>query len=1029
MKLSYNSVKRPTTTLMIFIAVILMGIVSINMLPRDVLPEIEFPTLTVVTVYPGASAEVMEDQVTRPLETVLAATENLRSIESVSRENVSFITMRFNWGVDVNEAANSARDNMELVRRRLHRDVHQPVILKVNSSMIPVIAYGIQATDNYYNLHEIIEDEIAAPLRKVEGVGTVVTIGSPQREIRVEVDPRKMEAYGLNVSQIANVLKAENLSVPGGNIKVGTRDFSVSVTGEIDCVEEINDIVLRSVGTHPVRVRDVATVVDGYRETDAYARTGERRSVAFFVQKQTGTNTLAVANGVRAEMDRIMGELPEDVKVIEIVDSSDIVQRSIQNLSGTLWWAGLFVMMVVFLFLREWRSSLIIMLTMPVSLIAAFIYMFLAGYSINIFSLMSIVIAIGMVVDNAIVVLENITRHLENGSKPAEAAVKGAGEMGTAITAATLTTMSVFLPLLFMGGIVGVLFKQLAVLTTITLIASLTAALSITPMLASRLLQPITVDSKPKGRFYRWSEGIFEAMESFYKKCLDWAVNHKTFTAATAVAIFVVSIIMALRIGTDYIPEFDSGDVSVQFEMEIGTGAQETERIARRIERIMLEEIPEMQSQFTIVGQTEDGALTTVGFQEGKNIGSLVLRMGRPDERDRSAWEAANAVRRRIEQEVPEVVSHTVHGGSLFSAALLGNVKPIEVEITGHDFDLLNETARQVESELRRINGLTNIENTIDPGKAEYEIRLDKDKASDLGLNSAMVAMQVRQSIYGAEAGDFSHGGNEYDILVRYAPEFRSTPEDLGNIMISTLTGSLVPVREIATIEQVRGPLEIRREEQQRIVKVTADLDGISLGAGAEKVRQMLDKFPEKQGVSVELGGQITDQGDSFASLRLIFLAGVLMVYMVMASQFESLKDPFIIIFAIPFSIIGIVWAFVITGLTLSVVTFIGAIMLLGIVVNNGIVLVDYTNLLRRRGHTLLEAVSEGGRSRLRPVLMTSFTTILGMVPMALSTGMGAEMWSPLGITIIGGLLVSTIITLILIPVIYTVFNIKAIKS
>lgn len=1027
MKLPHNSVKRPTTTLMIFIAVILFGVVAIKMLPRDVLPEIEFPTLTVITVYPGASAEVVEDQVTRPMETILAATENLRTIQSVSKENVSFITMRFNWGIDINEASNSARDNIELVKRRLPRDVYQPVILKVNSSMIPVIAYGIQATDSYYNLHQVIEDEVASPLRKVEGVGTVVTIGAPKREIRVEVDPLKMNAYGLSVSQIAQILKAENLSIPGGNIKVGSRDFSLSVTGEIEDVNQINDIVLRSWGSKPIRIRDVATVVDDYKDRDAYARTGEKRSVAFFVQKQSGTNTLKVAEAVRAEMERIQDILPDDVEVMEIIDSSDIVVRSISNLSSTLWWAGLFVILVVFVFLREWRSSLIIMLTMPVSLIAAFVYMFLAGYSINIFSLMSIVIAIGMVVDNAIVVLENITRHMEQGSKPRQAAVFGASEMGMAISASTLTTISVFLPLLFMGGIVGVLFKQLAVLTTITLIASLISALTITPMLASRLLKPVSRQSKPKGRFYQWSERIFESMEQTYKLTLQWAVYHKKVVVGLSVLLFAISLYMGSRIGTDYIPEFDSGDVSVKFEMEIGTSAQETERIARRIERIMLEEIPEKQSQFTIVGQTEDGALTTVGFQEGKNIGSLVVRMGRPDERERSASEAAQAVRIRLEQEVPEVEKITVHGGSLLSSALLGNVKPIEIEITGRNFDELNQMARLIQDELRGMPGFSNIENTIDPGKAAFEIRIDKDKASELGINSAMIAMQVRQSIYGAGAGEIDEHGSEHEIIVRYAPEHRSSPEDLGHIMLSTLTGKQVPVREVASIEQIRGPLEIRREKQQRIVKVTADLDGISLGEGAQRMEAMLQQIPHQQGVNIALAGQISDQGSSFDSLKLIFLAGILLVYMVMASQFESLKDPFIIIFAIPFSVIGIIWAFVVTGLTLSVVTFIGAIMLLGIVVNNGIVLVDYTNLLRKRGFGLLDAVVEGGRSRLRPVLMTSFTTILGMVPMALSSGMGAEMWSPLGITIIGGMLISTLITLVLIPVIYTLFNYRMI--
>ncbi|ASB50755.1 efflux RND transporter permease subunit [Alkalitalea saponilacus] len=1023
MKLPHISVKRPITTMMVFIAIFLFGAVALKILPRDVLPDIEFPTLTVITVYPGASAEVVEEQVTRRMETVLAATENLRTIQSSSKENVSFITMRFNWNVDINEASNSARDMIELVKRRLPRDVYQPVILKVNSAMIPVLSYAIQASDNYYELSDIIEEEIAAPLRKVEGVGTVVAIGAPRREIRVEVDPLKMQAYGLSVNQIATVLKSENITIPGGNINVGTRDFSVSVFGEIEDVSEIEEVVLKSFNQKPVRVRDVAEVKDDFEERNSYARSQSQRSVMFFVQKQTGTNTLQVADAVKAEMDHIRTLLPDDVEIIELIDSSDIVTRSIRNLFSTLWWAGLFVMIVVFVFLREWKSSLIIMLTMPISLIVAFIFMFMADYSINIFSLMSVVIAIGMVVDNAIVVLENVTRHVEEGSKPRQASVFGASEIGMAISASTLTTISVFVPMLFMGGIVGVLFKQLAVLTTVTLLASLITALSLTPMLSSRLLKPVKKGEEKHGRLYQLSERVFVAIENFYKSTLNWAVHHKKVVVALAVLFFGITIYMGTRIGTDYIPQFDSGDVIIEFEMEIGTSPLETERIARRIESIVREEIPELQAEFSIVGQTEDGALTTVGFQEGRNIGTMLVRMGRPEERDRSAKEAADVVRRRIEAEIPEIEQFTVTGGSLLSNALFGNVSPIEVNITGHDFDRLNNMALLIQRELQQMEGFINIENSIDPGKAEYQIRVDKQRASQLGLNSAMIALQVRQSIYGADAGEFDDGGDEYDIIVRYSPQHRNSPEDLNNIMISTLTGKQVPVREVATIVESRGPLEINREEQQRIVKVMADLNGISLGEGAARVQAMLDEIPHESGVSVELGGQISDQSESFDSLMLMFIAGILLVYMVMASQFESLKDPFIIIFAIPFSIIGVIWAFVVTGLTLSVVTFIGVIMLLGVVVNNGIVLVDYTNLLRKRGYSLVEAVLEGGRSRLRPVLMTSFTTILGMTPMALSTGMGSEMWSPLGITIIGGMLFSTVITLVLVPVIYTLFN------
>ncbi len=1029
MKLPHGSVKKPITTLMVFIGVFLFGLVSIQMLPRDVLPEIEFPTLTIVTVYPGASAELVEEQVTRPLETVLAATENLRTIESTSSENVSFISMRFGWGVDVNEASNNARDMIELVRRHLPRDVQQPIILKVNSAMIPVIAYGIQATDNFYNLDQIIEDQVAAPLRKVEGVGTVVTIGAPRREIRVEVDPVKLSAYNLSVNHMATVLKAENLSIPGGSMEVGTRDFSVSVTGEFDEVKEIENVVLSHLNNKPVRVRDVATVLDDYEERHSYARTKGKRSVAFFVQKQTGTNTLEVANAVRAEMDEIQKHLPEDVSVLEIVDSSDIVKRSISNLSSTLWWAGLFVILVVLMFLREWKSSLIIMLTMPVSLIVAFIFMFLAGYSINIFSLMAVVIAIGMVVDNAIVVLENITRHMENGSRPKQAAVFGASEIGTAISASTLTTISVFLPMLFMGGIVGILFRQLAVLTTVTLLASLLTALSLTPMLSSKLLRPLYKGGQKRGKFFEASEKGFVAVERFYSNSLKRAVSHKKLVVLLAVVLFGSTVWLATRIGTDYIPEFDSGDVSVQFEMETGTSARETERIARQIEQIMLEEIPEMQTEFTIVGQTEDGALTTVGFQEGKNIGSIVARMGRPDERDRSAWEAARAVRERIEQEIPEIDRFVVHGGSLLSSALLGNQKPIEVNISGHDFEDLNTIARQVQQIMESSGYFVNVETTIDPGKAEFEILVDKQRASELNLNTGMIAMQVRQSLYGAEAGEFKEGGEEYKMTVKYAEGFRKSPEDLGNIMLNTLAGKHVPVREVASIREINAPLEIRREDQERIVKVMADLENISLGEATEKAREIISQVEPSGGVTLELAGQVTEQAESFESLTIMFIAGILLVYMVMASQFESLIDPFIIIFAIPFSIIGVVWAFLVTGLTLSVVTFIGVIMLLGIVVNNGIVLVDYTNLLRKRGLSLREAVLESGRSRLRPVLMTSFTTMLGMVPMALSTGMGSEMWSPLGITIIGGLLISTLITLILIPVIYTLFHNKSLNK
>ncbi|MCK9218754.1 MAG: efflux RND transporter permease subunit [Bacteroidales bacterium] len=1029
MKLPEIGVKHPVFTVMVFIAVLLFGIVSLKMLPTDVLPDIELPTLTVITVYPGASANEVEQQVTKKLEETLSGSENLKKITSKSKENVSFITLQYQWSSDLNEASANARDLIELAKRRLPDGAEDPTIFQINSSMLPVIIYGVNAKESYAGISKILEEKITNPLKKLPGVGTVLIIGQPTREITVNVNPDKLKAYHISVSQIAQNIKLDNINIPGGSIKVGINEFALRIPGEFSNLSEIENMALASFNGKIIRLRDIAEIKDGFKEKDEIIRVNDKHAIGLLVQKQSGANTVNVATELRKEVTRIQKTLPPDVEIKELMDSSALVSSSISNLTETISYAALFVVLIVFLFLRNYRSSLIIILSIPFSLIVAFIYMYFANYTVNIFSLMSLAVAIGVVVDNAIVVLDNISRHIEKGEKPKQAAIFATSEMGLAISASTFTIIAVFLPMVFMGGLVGIMFKQLAILTSVTLLASLVTSLLLTPMMASKLLKSAEEEKKKKhGKLYQASENIFIALENAYKKGLEWSIRHRVIVISTCLGLFVITLFLAKNVGTDYIPEFDAGDITLVFQTEVGTNAQETERVAKQVEGILKEEVPELTSFFTIVGQTEDGLLTSIGFKEGKNISTIMAKIVPPEKRKRSSKDIANKLRKRLEK-IPEIEKCNVSGGSFLSTALLGNIRPIQINLMGNDLKELNAAADSIKTVLKQNPHLTNIETTVDNGKMEIQIDIDQQKAANMGLNSAMIALQVRQSIYGAEAGNFKQEGDEYKIIVRYDSTTRNNIERLNSIMLSTLTGQQIPISAVATINRGVGPLEIARESQQRVVTLMSDLKGVSLGDATKEVNQQLNKMQLSKSVDVSLGGQVTEQKESFSSLIIMFIVGVFLVYMIMASQFESFKDPFIILFTIPLSIIGVIWAFLLTGISLSVVTFVAMIMLIGIDVNNGIILVDYTNMMRKRGHGLLDAAAESGRLRLRPVLMTSLTAILGMIPLAASSGMGSEIWSPFGVTCIGGLLVSKFFTMFLIPTLYVSFNKKALKK
>lgn len=1022
MKLPEFGVKRPIAAAMIFVAILVIGIFSLTKLPLDLMPNMEFPSLTVITVYPGASAIEVEEQVSKPLEAVLSSAENLVEIKSISKENVSFIQLRYEWEEDITAAANNARDLLELVKSRMPSQAYTPIIYKINASMMPILGYAVNADENYNGLEEIVEDQIASALRKVDGVGTVIYLGQPQREIRVEIDPTRMQAYGMSVAQLSMMLKANNINVPSGFVTESAYDFSVRMPGKYESVEELENTVIKAFNGRVVRIKDVATVRDTFKETDASAFNHVGKGIALLVQKQSGANTVDVVNAVRAEIADIQKDLPSDVQIFEVIGSDELVTSSINNLSSSIWYALIFVTLVVLLFLREWRSSLIVFLTMPVSLISAFIVMNVLGYTINIFSLVALVIAIGMVVDNAIVVLENITQHIERGAMPKQAAMFGASEMGLAIAASTLTTIVVFLPLVFMGGIVGVMFKQLAVLTVTCMITSLFTALALTPMLSSVLLKPAPRggEGKKHGKLYNWSERMFQRIERVYHDFLGWAVFHKGITLVSALVIFALVLLSGKAVGTDYIPDIDAGSVSIQFETEQGSSHTITEQVGNQIVQLLQDHVPEIAEGgiASITGQTDDGVLTAVGFKEGKNIGTIFCHLKPVDERKRSSQQIADDIRPLIEA-IPEIEKVTVSGGSAMATALTGNRAPIEFVVYGKDIDQMNQVAFEIERKAKECPEFTNVEALVSAGNREVHILVDKDKASQMALNPGIIGIQVRENLYGAKAGAYTEDGTDYDIRIQYAPEYRNSISKLREMQVTNLLGQQIPLIAVADIQEQEGPVQIERLTQQRYVKVTTNLNGISLGDGAKKAEQIIADLDTPQGVTVSLGGQVEDQGDTFSSLTVIFVIGLLLVFMVMAAQFESLVDPLIILFAIPFTLVGVILAFLITGTTLSVVTFIGLIMLVGIVVNNGIVLVDYSNMLVRRGYSIRDAVMESGRSRLRPVLMTSMTTILGMLPMALSRGMGKELYAPLGITIIGGLLISMLVTLILVPTAY----------
>ena len=1029
MKIYETSVKKPITTSLIFIAIIVLGLFSLSKLSIDQFPEIEMNTAIVLVSYPGASAEDVENNVTKLMESALSTVSDLKKLKSTSKENTAIISVEFNWGTDLDAAVNDMRDKIEMVKSYLPDGCSNPMIMKISTDMMPITIISATADESTAALYKILDDGVANPLNRINGVGSVSISGAPQREIIVDCDPTKLEAYNLTVEQIGSVIAKENVSTPGGNIDIGSQTYSLRIEGEMKESSELDDIVVANYGGKSIFLKDIASVRDSVQEKAQESFVNGKKGAAIVVQKQTGANSVEVMKQIRKQLPKIQKDLPPDIQLQEVMNTTDNIENSIASLVETFVLACLFVVIVVLFFLGEWRATIIIIVTIPVALIASFIYLFITGNTINIISLSSISIALGMVVDDAIVVLENVTTHIERGSKPREAAIYGTNEVGVAVIATTLTLIAVFFPFTMMTGMAGIMFKQLGWMICIIMVVSTASALSLTPMMCSLLLkrEKDKTHSKLFTKIYSPIRRGLDKLDDLYEKLLTWAVRHKTVTICVATAIFVGSLLLGSSIGTDFIPASDNSHITGNLSLPAGANVDRTKEIAKRFQAKLEKDFPEVK-QFTydvgVPGDDSDNSFAMMNAS-GSNYMSFRIKLTDVEKRKRDMFEIADELRKEI-ASYTEVEKFSVSAGGQGG---MTSGSTIDVEIFGYDFETTEKIAQTIKSEMEKIQGLKDVAIDRDEYVPQLQVDFDREKLALNGLNVATASTYVRNRMNGMTASVFREDGEEYKIKVRNDRSHRSSVEDIENILIYNTQGKAVRLSEVAKVVERQAPPSIKRQDRERVVKVSATLYGTTLDVAAAGIQSVIDKMDIPTEIGTKIGGSMEDQQESFSDMGMLLILILMLVYIVMAAQFESLRYPFIIMFSIPFAFVGFILSLFITGETINLMSLIGAIMLVGIVVKNGIVLVDYINLNRERGMGISQAVILGGKSRLRPVLMTSMTTILGMVPMSLGIGEGSELWQPMGIAIVGGLTVSTLVTLVIIPMVYCVFASREVKS
>ncbi len=1019
MSIYRTAVNKPVTTALIFVAFMIFGLFSLMNLSINQYPEFESNYIMVLTSYPGASAPDIETNLSKLLENSLNAVPNLKNITSTSKENTSVIALEFEYGTPIEVATNDVRDKLDMVNSYLPDGASKPVIFKFSADDMPIYIMSATANQSYKALDKILDDKVSTPLARIKGVGAVSVSGAPKREIQVYVDPAKIKAYNLSIATISSAIAYENKNVPSGNLDIGSDTYTLRIEKEFKSAQEIENVVVGYSGSKAIYVKDVATVVDGQEERGEEAFTNGERGARIIIQKQSGANTVDIIKRVKQEMVKIQKTLPSDVKIHTVVDGSRTIINSIKSLAETIVITFLVVMAVVFLFLGRWRATFIILTAIPISLLASLVYLYATGNTLNVISMSALSIAIGMVVDDAIVVLENVAAHIDRGEEPKEAAVNATGEVAISVIASTLTMLAVFLPLTMIKGMAGIMFRQLGWIVSIIMIVSTTGALTLVPMMCSRMLRLNTKHGKFYNAFFgNFNKGI-DHLKVWYGGIMRWSVNHRAVVVVAGFAIFLTSVfVFGPRLKTEYMPKSDSGRLQASIELPVGTAQTVTADFAAALYERWKEEIPEARVISMNYGQADSDNAFMSMQNTGTYIMSYNIDIGSMEDRVRSCGEIADIMRSDL-REYPEVKKFNVtEGGGM------GGASSISVEVYCYEFETADRIIAELNEKMSKEDCFSQILPSREDYVPSYDVNFDREKLALNGLNSTTAASYVTAAVNGSTMSLYREDGEEYNIRVRYSPQWRQSVEAVEDIDIMTPAGTMIKVGDMATVEDLYTPPSISRKNRERMVKLTCLVkDGYALSDCVAAAQRAIDSSEIPSEANVVIAGDYEEQQKTFKELITLLILIVILVYMVMASQFESFMTPFVIMMSVPFTVTGVLLGLWVHGQALGVMALIGVIILMGIVVKNGIVLLDFTIILRKRGMELKDAVVTACKARLRPILMTSLTTILGMVPMAAGTGEGSEMWKGLGVTVIWGLTISSLITLVFIPVLYTSFS------
>lgn len=1028
MLISDISIRRPVFTTMVMISLMTLGTLAFGNLGVDLFPDVSFPVVSVTTVYPGASPAEMERLVSREIEEAIASTNGVTKVHSYSRDSASIVVIEFSLDVDAKASAADVREKVAAIRSKLPDDVHEPLIQRFDMSAEPILTYVVGSPHGPVETRRLAEDLIKPRLEAVQGVGAVRVIGGLEREVQVRVDKHRLEAAGLTLAQVAQIVGAEGLDIPAGRVIPGRTELNVRTSGRYRSLDELRELVLASLGDgSQIRLRDVATVADAHREVRTLARLNGKDAVALEVRKQGGSNTVAVADGVYAAVEKLGRTLPAEVSIMKAIDGSTFIRQNVHDVAEAVIYGGLMAILVIFLFMLDWRSTVISALAIPTSVLTTFLVMWAWGFTFNIMSLLGLSLAIGLLIDDAVVVRENIYRHMELGKNPVRAAREATHEIGLAVMATTFAIVAVFVPVAFMGGIVGRMFTQFGITVAAAVLVSLFVSFTLDPMMSAQVMRPVRPGEGEEKRRHRVLGAVirfYDRLDAGYRELLRWALGHRRTVVAAALALFLGSLGLTSVIGQEFLAQSDRGEFLLHLELPGDVSLREMDRATREAER-RLRENPHVRQLYTTVGIGESAHRALI----------RVYTTSRQERYPLTQWQIQDDLRARL-AGVP---------GLRFSLQDIGIVEamsnevPIALFIRGDDLHALQAVAEQALEVIRAVPGVKDPDTSFRPGKTEAAFRLDRNRAADLGVSVSVVAQSLRLALEGAVVSRFREGDRDWDVRVQLAEHDRGSVSDLSHLtvpatlrrlerasplqmmaMSASPLPKLVHLAEVATLESESGPATIERMDRARQITLKAQISGRALGDIVRDIQAGLERIPRPEGVSFTFGGETELMEDTFDNMLIALFVAILFIFFVLASQFESLVHPLTIMLSLPLAIVGALVLLFVTGWGIGMSAMIGIILLMGLVTKNAILLVDYTNELRARGLPMVEALLEAGPTRLRPILMTSLSTVLGMLPIALARGPGFEFRAPMAIAVIGGVLVSTLLTLVVVPVVYT---------